>query len=174
METIEIKNTSFLSKLNNYYYDDNDKPKSTCELNKRLITIFALTILSFPTQIALAVWKYIKPKEFSSENISYISLCFKIQIIFTIIGFLGIPSYTKKTNLSEVFFSDLFFVWVITPIVGVLFVILFVYFARLIATTLLFFKTKLSRKNKEKKESVVKKLYLSFKEKHCSTINWVD
>jgi len=169
METIEIKNTSFLSKLNNYYYYD--KPDSTCQLNKRLIIIFILTPLSFPVQIILGILKYRNPKMFSDENISYINFCFKIQILLTILGLF----FLKKTNLTEISFSDVFFTWLINPILMIAIGMLIYLIIKLITKTFFSTKNKLPKVKKEdKKESIIKKLYLSFKEKYCLTINWVD
>jgi|ERR1035437_5175662 hypothetical protein len=178
MKSLQIKETSFLGKLNNYFY--NNKPKTTCELNKRLIYMFFINLFSLPSLFFFVIIRWFKRKDesFARGNTHFIYTCLYFHMFMTIMGIMIM--FGDKTFLKYSLFTKIIGSWLYAPIIFFI-IIIIVFILLLLVKIVLEYIASIKKPivsinplvKKEKKPSVIKELYNSFKNKYCSKIEWI-
>ena len=188
MEKLQISESSFITKFNDYFYKD--RPKTSCQLYKRLIYACIVGLITLPVLLIFAVLRWINPREFNLRDGHIINFYAILQALFMClsISFLNTKYIVHKSVLTKICAT-----WVIIPFI--LFLIVIISFSIIFSIIFLiiysyeyihdYYENKRDLKMfnsvmsidaspKEKKTSALKELYKSMKNKYCSKIEWID
>lgn len=165
MKTIKFSKSSFWFKywkFINFRPDEWEYPQDTCSLKRSLMVYTAIALFTLPSFLVFQLASLSsKLKEVFQGAIIYIVLT-----VFQILGMLGM--LVKESKFT---FFDAYILFPMTVALTIVFLFFFIISIDNIVTA---YKKAHPKKYIEKEPGIIKSLYLSWKDKLCSKIEYVD
>lgn len=166
MKTIKFSKSSFWFKYWKFITfnpEEWDYPKDTCSLKRSLITYTFLALFTLPSFLVFKVASlYRGLREVFQGAVIYIVLS-----MFQILGLLSLSLKDSKFSFFDAY--------VIFPFAVAINIVILFFFVVVIDNIVTAYKKAHPKIEKEPKEpTIIKSLYLSWKDKLCSRIEYVD